>query len=105
MVKKISFSNFDTIISPNRFETLFNEEVNYNPVDIDMNNNNCDDLVDERIYRNNTVRKKNETNKNFERPFLVINQHLENQTTFGNTSHRIAPRDKSYSEALTNNSK
>ena len=31
-------NNFDTVISPNRFETLFNEEVNYNAVDIDMNN-------------------------------------------------------------------
>ena len=60
-----------------------------------MNNNHCDDLVDEGIYRNNAVRKKNnETNKNLERPFLVVNQHPENQTTLGNTSHRVAPDDK-----------
>ena len=71
-----------------------------------MNNNHCDDLVDGGIYRNNTVTKKNnETNKNLGRPFLVVIQHPENQTTFGNTSHPIAPSDKSYSEALTNNSK
>ena len=71
-----------------------------------MNNNHCDDLVDEGIYRNNTARKKNnETNKNLGTPFLVVNQHAENRTTFGNTSHQIAPGGKSYSEALTNNSK
>ena len=102
-----SFSNnFDTIISPNHFETLFNEEVNYNAVDIDINNNHCDDLVDKGIDRHNTVRKKNnETKKNLRRPFLVVNQDPENQTTFGNTSHRIGPGGKSYSEALINNSK
>ena len=50
-----------------------------------MNNNHCDDLVDGGIYRNNTVTKKNnETNKNLGRPFLVVIQHPENQTTFGN---------------------
>ena len=60
-----------------------------------MNNNHCDDLVDEGIYRNNAVRKKNnETNKNLGRPFLVVNQHPENQTILGNTSHRVAPDDK-----------
>ena len=71
-----------------------------------MNNNHCDDLVDEGFYRNNTVGKKNnETNKNLGRSFLVVNQHPENQTTFGNTIHRMAPGDKSYIEALTNHSK
>ena len=71
-----------------------------------MNNNHCDDLVDEGIYRNKTVRQKNnEINKNLGRPFLVVNQHPENQTTFGNTNDRIAPGDKSNSEALTNNFK
>ena len=66
-----------------------------------MNNNHCDDLLDEGVYR----KKNNETNKNHGRPFLVVNQPPESQITFGNTSHRIAPGDKSYSEALTNNSK
>ena len=71
-----------------------------------MNNNRCDDLVDEGTYRNNTVRKKNnETNKTLGGPFFVVNQHSENQTKFGNVSHRLTPGDKSYSEALTNNSK
>ena len=71
-----------------------------------MNNNHCDDLVDEGIYRNKTVRQKNnEINKNLGRPFLVVNQHPENQTTFGNTNDRIAPGNKSNSEALNNNSK
>ena len=49
-------------------------------------------------------KKNNNTKKNIERPFAVVNQHPENQTTFINTSHRIVPGEKCYSKALTYNS-
>ena len=45
------------------------------------------------------VRKKNNnTNKSIRRPVVIIIQHLENETTFRNTSHHIDLGEKYYSE-------